>query len=109
MVEVDDGVEAKRNENCIVVQAREWFERDDFWAFLQGESGGNRDRPATWLAPGEGRECIGNADVFVWYDSGEGSDDPYNGGGCPEDIWDQLGELADEMGVKHALFWIQPI
>lgn len=91
-------------ESILLVNAPDWFLRDDFADFVRGKRPNQCQPPATWhpahaVAMGE------YSDVFVTYDSGEGSD--Y--GDIPDDIWAEICEIASREGLQYGFIRITNI
>lgn len=97
------------------IDAPEWYRRQDFQDWLTGAGKRDGKHPATWHKAGE--EPNEYSDVFVTYDSGDGSDNP----ACfeddvdlsshcvmPRDIWSQICDLLKENGMEktECLIWI---
>lgn len=98
---------------CVIITAPEWFEREDFRAWLDGPQ-----RPATWHK--EGEEAYEYADVFVTFDGGanpgpagenyEGSD--FGGAGeaaLPEDIEAAIKLTLASLHVTWGVVRISPV
>jgi hypothetical protein len=84
--------------DCLRINAPEWYDRDDFRAWLNAEGA---QRRATWHE--RGTEPTEYSDVFVTFDSGEGSDYDTL---MPDDIWEAITKAADEVGLSDCIVWI---
>ena len=84
---------------CIKINAPEWFQRDDFQAFLNLREESGRTT-ATWHW--QGSEPGEFSDVFFTYDHGEGSDWEE----IPQDIWSKICEIVSNMRIVYAVIWV---
>jgi hypothetical protein len=84
---------------CIKINAPEWFDREDFKAFLNLREESGRTT-ATWHW--QGAEPGEFSDVFFSYDHGEGSDWEV----IPPDIWARICEIVNNERVVYALIWL---
>lgn len=87
---------------CLRIDAPEWYLREDFRDFLNGNREGQQNKsPAMWHQ--RGAEPDEMSDVFVTFDNGEGSDAE----GCiPDDIWEAICAIAKKHGFEEGIVWI---
>lgn len=97
---------------CVIITAPEWFEREDFRAWLKGPQ-----RPATWHR--DANTTYEYADVFITFDGGsdhgargenyEGSDFWGDGEGrLPEDIEDAIRLALAKTHATRGVVRISP-
>jgi len=88
-----DGVKHHR---ALKINAPEWFEREDFMAWLNT----TERRPATWHRKGDGPDEY--SDIFTWYE------DEYNGSDTdmPKEVWDELVRICKEERFWCGIIWI---
>lgn len=101
---------------CLVLVAPDWFARDDFLDWRQGRHPEQWSAPAIW---NRDKRTDDYADVFVvfdrrWTDHAilePGTEhcwecsDPE---GLPGDIYDAIGRVLLERGLRHGIVWIKP-
>lgn len=89
---------------ALQINAAEWYERADFLAVLNG------GQMATWHTPGEPPGDY--SDMFMTFDSGEGSNSSMGTaaiGGLPEDIWAEITRLCNAHGLTYGIVRITPL
>ncbi len=98
---------------CVIVNAPEWFQRDDFQAWRRGCVAEQAGGPATWHPEQEGPGDY--QDVFITFDRGP-NPDPRNGDwegsddfGLPDDIYAALGEVLRLAAARYGVIWIKPV
>ena len=90
---------------CLRIDAPEWYRRQDFRDFLNGKRDGQEGRsPAMWHRRGEEPDEM--SDVFVTFDTGEGSDAE---GIIPDDIWEAICAIAEKHGFEDGIVWISNV
>ncbi|MBL8795478.1 MAG: hypothetical protein JNM56_16355 [Planctomycetia bacterium] len=100
---------------CLIIIAPAWFLREDFLDWRQGKRLEQWDRPACWDPQDRDGEY---ADVFLVFDRRwlelsplepgtehcwEGSDQQ----GLPDDLYETIGKLLHERGLRYGVLWIK--
>jgi hypothetical protein len=103
---------------CLVIMAPKWFEREDFLDWRQGKAPEQWCGPACWNP----QERTGEYnDVFMsfdrrWLDYSPNAEPGYehlweasDSEGLPNDIYEEIGRLLHDHGLRHGVLWIKPI
>jgi hypothetical protein len=100
---------------CLIIIAPDWFLREDFLDWREGQRLEQWDRPACWNPQDRAAEY---ADVFLVFDRRwleraslepgnehcwEGSDQQ----GLPDDLYETIGKLLHERGLRYGVLWIR--
>jgi hypothetical protein len=95
---------------CFKINAPEFFEQEDFQEFLnRGVENDDTAPLATWHT---GRTPNQSSDLFVSYNSREGSDALPDGGDesnrnlIPQDLWDRICAEMEDRDISFAVLWI---
>ena len=82
--------------HALKINAPEWFDREDFMAWLNAPE----RHTATWHCKGE--EPNEYSDIFTWYENEyTGSDDD-----MPKEVWADLTRICKERGFQQGIIWI---
>lgn len=100
---------------CLIIIAPAWFLREDFLDWRQGKRPKQWDRPACWNPQDRTAEY---ADVFLVFDRRwlelaplePGNEHCWDGSdhqGLPDDLYETIGKLSRERGLRYGVLWIK--